>query len=58
MVSLKAQLDEAERRESSQGRSSPHAVTASSFLASALLIEEQQYVPSHAMFVQMTNHLY
>ena len=42
MTSLRNQLGEAECRDLSQGRSSPHVVTASTFFENALQIEKQQ----------------
>lgn len=44
MESLRRQLDSDEARESRQGRTPPHAVTASAFIGDALQIEQRQYV--------------
>jgi len=44
MESLRRQLDQDEARESQQGRTPPHAVTASAFVGEALQVEQQQYV--------------
>lgn len=52
LASLKKQLDEDERRESHQGRSPPHTVTASGFIMNALQIEEQQYVPHNVILIR------
>ena len=43
MESLRHQLDQDEARESREGRTPPHAVTASAFIGDALRIEQQQY---------------
>jgi hypothetical protein len=45
MKSLRRQLDQDEESESREGRTHPHTVTASTFIGSAIQIEEQQYVP-------------
>ena len=45
MESLRRQLDIEEAREFGQGRTPPHTVTPSTFMADALRLEEQQYVP-------------
>ena len=42
MDSLRNQLDEEEARELRQGRTSPHAMTASTFIGNAIRVEEQQ----------------
>lgn len=44
MESLKRQLDEDEKRELRQGRTPPHATSASTFIGSAIQIEREQYV--------------
>ena len=54
LASLKKQLDEDDRRESRQGRSPPHTMTASVFIMNALQIEEQQYV-LHSMALMPTH---
>ena len=51
MRSLRGQLDEAECCKSSQGHSSPHTVTASTFIENALQIEEQQYAPHYITLI-------
>lgn len=43
--SLKRLLNEDDKRELRQGRSPPHAVSASAFITSAIQVEEEQYVP-------------
>ena len=43
MASLRSRLDKAERHELNQGLS-PHSMTASTFIGSALQIEQQQCV--------------
>ena len=45
MASLKRQLDQDEARELCQGRTPPHIVTAGTFIANAIQIEDRQYVP-------------
>lgn len=44
MESLKQMLDRDEKRELGQGRTPPHAVSASTFIAGAIQIEQEQYV--------------
>ena len=44
MEQLRRELDKEEAREFSRGHTSPHAVTASTFMGNALRLEEQQYV--------------
>jgi hypothetical protein len=55
MNSLKKQLDEDEKRELRQGRTPPHAVSASTFINSAIHIEEQQYVPPLQRILKIIN---
>lgn len=44
--SLKRQLDGDEKRELLQGRSPPHAISASTFICNAIQVEAEQYVPT------------
>ena len=53
MESLRRQLDQDEARDLRQGRTPPHAVTASVFIWDALQLEQQQYVPCQITPIQI-----
>lgn len=55
MEALKRRLDEAERLELSQGRTPPHTVSASTFISSAIQVEQEQYVPMPLSLNKTTN---